>query len=281
MQTQTSAIAEHFVTIYGQKLHYFAAGDPNQPVVIILHGLISEASEWLQNIEVLSKQFHVIALDLPGCGQSDKPFINYSIGTFVDYLNGFLQTLNCDRVSLIGHSLGAVIAINFALTYPNQVDRLVNISGGFGYALPEADNPQMLGFTPGSLKLLNPSTQAKVRKLLTLALYNQEIAQAEETVNYVFAVASNSGYINGRVVELLKQREEPLDGKLSVLTHPTLILWGRQDKLTPVSLGDRFQAEIPNSQLVIFEECAHNPYAEQVDQFNTEVLRFLKGCLKS
>ncbi|MGL6341162.1 MAG: alpha/beta fold hydrolase [Waterburya sp.] len=246
MPTQTSAIAEHFVTVDGQNLHYLAAGDADRPTIVILHGLISEASDWLPNIEVLSQQFHVIALDLPGCGQSDKPSINYRIGTFVDYLNGFLQTLNRDRFSLIGHSLGAIIAINFALTYPDQVDKLVNVSGGFGYALPDAD-PQMLGFTPSSLKLLNPSTQEEVRQLLALALYDQEIAQAEETVNYVFAVASNSGYVNGRVVALLKQGENTLDGKLSALNHPTLILWGREDQLTPVSLGDRFQAELPNS----------------------------------
>jgi 2-hydroxy-6-oxonona-2,4-dienedioate hydrolase len=275
MQTQTSAIAERFVTVYGQKLHYFAAGEANQPVIVILHGLISEASEWLQNIEVLSKQFHVIAPDLLGCGQSDKPLINYRIGTFVDYLNGFLQTLDCDRVSLIGNSLGAVIAINFALTYPNKVDKLVNVSGGFGYALPEAEDPQMLGFTPGSLKLLNPSTQAEVRELLALALYNQEVAQMEETVNYVFTVANNSSHINQRIVELLKKREDALDGKLATLTHPTLILWGKQDKLTPVNLGDRFQAELPNSRLIVFDECAHNPYVEQLDRFNTQVLRFL------
>jgi pimeloyl-ACP methyl ester carboxylesterase len=115
---------------------------------------------------VLSKEFHLIALDLLGCGQSDKPLINYRIGTFVDYFNGFVQTLNLDRASLIGHSLGAVIAINFALAYPNKVDRLVNVSGGFGYALPEADDSQMLGFTPGSLKLLNPSTHAEVENSL-------------------------------------------------------------------------------------------------------------------
>ncbi|MGL6344918.1 MAG: alpha/beta fold hydrolase, partial [Waterburya sp.] len=181
---------------------------------------------------------------------------------------------NCDRFFLVGHSLGAIIAINFALTYPNKVDKLVNVSCGFGYALPDS-NRQMLGFTPGSLKLLNPSTQAEVRQLLVLALYDQEIAQAEETVNYVFTVASNSGYVNERIVELFKQGEDTLDGKLSALNHPTLILWGRQDKLTPVSLGDRFQAELPNSQLIVFDECAHNPYVEQFEKFNTEVLCFL------
>ncbi|MFM2312748.1 MAG: 4,5:9,10-diseco-3-hydroxy-5,9, 17-trioxoandrosta(10),2-diene-4-oate hydrolase [Cyanobacteriota bacterium] len=274
MSTQTSAIAQRFVTVYGQNLRYLAAGDANRPTIVILHGLISEASDWLPNIKVLSQQFHVIALDLPGCGHSDKPSINYRIGTFVDYLHGFLQTLDCDCFSLIGHSLGALIAINFALTYPNQVDKLVNVSGGFGYALPDAD-PQMLGFTPGSLKLLNPSTQAQVRQLLVLALYDQEIAQAEETVDYVFTVASNSGYVNERIVELFKQGEDTLDGKLSTLNHPTLILWGRQDQLTPVSLGERFQAELPNSQLIVFEECAHNPYAEQFEKFNKKVLRFL------
>lgn len=271
---QTPTITKQFVTVYGQKLRYLAAGDVNRPTIVILHGLISEASDWLPNIKVLSQQFHVIALDLPGCGQSDKPSINYRIGTFVDYLHGFLQTLDRDRFSLIGHSLGAIIAINFALTYPDKIDKLVNVSGGFGYALPDVD-PQMLGFTPGSLKLLNPSTHAQVRQLLALALYDQEIAQAEETVNYVFTVASNSGYVNERVVELFKQGEDTLDGKLSALNHPTLILWGRQDKLTPVSLGDRFQAELPNSQLIVFEECAHNPHAEQLERFNTKVLRFL------
>jgi 2-hydroxy-6-oxonona-2,4-dienedioate hydrolase len=274
MSTQTSTIAEHFVTVYGQNLHYLAAGNISRPTIVILHGLVSETSDWLPNIKVLSQQFYVVALDLPGCGQSDKPSINYRIGTFVDYLNGFLQTLDCDRFSLIGHSLGAVIAMNFALTYPDKIDKLVNISCGFGYALPDAD-PQMLGFTPGSLKLLNPSTQAEVRKLLALALYNQEIAQAEETVNYVFAVASNSSHVNERIVELLKQGEDTLDGKLSALNHPTLILWGQQDRLTPVTLGDRFQSELPNSRLIVFDECSHNPYAEQLEKFNTEVLLFL------
>lgn len=274
MQTKTLTINEHFITVYGQQLRYFAAGNVNRPTIIILHGLISEASDWLPNIQVLSQQFHVIALDLLGCGQSDKPSINYRLNTFVDYLNGFVQTLDCDRFSLIGHSLGAIIAINFALTYPNKVDKLVNVSGGFGYALPDA-TPQMLGFTPGSLKLLNPSTQAEVRQLLALALYDQEIAQAEETVNYVFTVASNSSHVNERIVELLKQGEDTLDDKLSALNHPTLILWGRQDKLTPVTLGDRFQAELLNSQLIVFDECAHNPYVEKFEQFNTKVLYFL------
>ncbi|MGL4879433.1 MAG: alpha/beta fold hydrolase [Waterburya sp.] len=275
MQTKIPTITEHFVTVYGQQLRYFAAGNTKRPTIIILHGLISEALDWLPNIKVLSQQFHVIALDLPGCGQSDKPSINYRIGTFVDYLNGFVQTLDSERFSLIGHSLGAVIAINFALAYPNKVDKLVNVSGGFGYALPDSD-PQMLGFTPGSLKLLNPSTQADVRKLLALALYDQVIAQTEETVDYVFTVASNSSHVNERIVELLKQGENTLDGKLSALNHPTLILWGREDKLTPANLGARFQAELPNSQLIVFDECAHNPYAEQFEQFNLEVLRFLR-----
>lgn len=274
MQTKTPTITEHFVTVYGHKLRYFTAGNTKRPTIIILHGLISEALDWLPNIQVLSQQFNVIALDLLGCGQSDKPLIDYRIDTFVNYLHGFVQTLDCDRFSLIGHSLGAIIAINFALTYPNKVNKLVNVSGGFGYALPDSE-PQMLGFTPGSLKLLNPSTQAEVRKLLALALYDQEIAQAEETVNYVFAVASNSSHVNEKIVELFKQGKDTLDGKLSALNHPTLILWGRQDNLTPVNLGDRFQVELPNSQLIVFDECAHNPYVEQFERFNTEVLRFL------
>lgn len=274
MQTKTPTINEHFITVYGQQLRYFAAGNVKRPTIIILHGLISEASDWLPNIQVLSQQFHVIALDLLGCGQSDKPSINYRLNTFVDYLHGFVQTFDCDRFSLIGHSLGAIIALNFALTYPNKVDKLINVSGGFGYALPDA-TPQMLGFTPGSLKLLNPVTQAQVRQLLALALYDQEIAQAEETVNYVFTVASNSSHVNERIVELFKQGEDTLDDKLSALNHPTLILWGRQDKLTPVTLGDRFQAELLNSQLIVFDECAHNPYVEQFEGFNTEVLHFL------
>ncbi|MGL5880774.1 MAG: alpha/beta fold hydrolase, partial [Xenococcaceae cyanobacterium] len=100
MQTKTPTITEHFVTVYGQQLRYFAAGNTNRPTIIILHGLISEALDWLPNIQVLSQQFHVIALDLPGCGQSDKPLINYRISTFVDYLHGFVQTLNRDRFSL-------------------------------------------------------------------------------------------------------------------------------------------------------------------------------------
>jgi hypothetical protein len=116
-----SSTADNFVTVYGAKIHYVEAG--TGPVVILLHGLGADISSWDLTIGQLSQKYRVIVPDQIGFGRSDKPLINYRIGTLVDFLDGFYKELKVEHASLVGNSLGGWVAAAFALAHPEKVER--------------------------------------------------------------------------------------------------------------------------------------------------------------
>jgi pimeloyl-ACP methyl ester carboxylesterase len=140
-QSNSMTPQDKFVTVYGQKIHYLEAGSGS--VVLLLHGLGSDTSDWSKVIAPLSKHYRVLAPDQIGAGQSDKPFINYRPMTWVDFIGGFYQALKIEHASLVGHSMGGATAAMFAIAHPEQVERLVLVDAGYGYAIPE-------GLTPAS-----------------------------------------------------------------------------------------------------------------------------------
>src|SRR5207247_2437827 len=125
---------DKFVTVFGAKIHYVEAG--SGPVVILLHGLGGDASNWAQTIGPLAEKYRVIAPDQIGFGRSDKPFLSYRVGTLVDFLEGFYKEIKIERASLVGNSLGGWTAAAFTLAHPEKVDRLVLVDSA-GFALPK------------------------------------------------------------------------------------------------------------------------------------------------
>lgn len=266
---------DKFITIYGQKIHYVEAGRGS--VVILIHGLGADLSQWNNLIAPLSQNYHVIALDQIGHGQSDRPFINYRINTLVDFLEGFYKAMKIERASLVGESLGGATATAFALAYPQQVERLVLVDAGYGYAIPEASDPRLLGHQPGTLHLLGPSTRAQAKQLLELVTHNKQTLASEAAVDELFASTMRAGYTIQKFIESFARREDVLDNRLQALNLPTLIVWGRQDILSPLALGERFNREIANSQMVVIDNCGHAPPNECPREFNLAVIRFLDG----
>ncbi|MEO0376699.1 MAG: alpha/beta hydrolase [Cyanobacteria bacterium P01_A01_bin.17] len=276
LEINDTVIFERTVTVNGHNIYYRAAGESHSKTVLLLHAIASDSSQWLQNISALAEHFRVIAPDLIGFGQSDKPQSTYTVRSLVSFLHDFTQHIGVEPVTLVGQSLGAAIALHYALAHPSKVNRIVNVSGGYGYRLPDVENVDKLGFASGSLQLLNPTSGEKARQLLSLIIHDQQVAQSNEVVDLLISSAQLSSEANQSLIESFARREDGLDNKLNSLVSPTLIIWGRDDKLTPLSLGERFQREIPNSRLMAIERCAHAPYIEQVEQFNQAVIHFLK-----
>lgn len=262
-----------FVTVYGQKIHYVELG--SGPTVILLHNLGGDLSEWDKNIGPLSKKYRVIAFDQVGAGQSDKPLINYRASTWVDFLEGVCKELKIEQASLLGHSLSGGVVAAFALKHPQQVERLLLLDAGYGYAIPQVSDPCQLGHVPGTLPLINPSTRKQMRQALALVFYDQKTYANDAAIDKAFAASMRGAYTQQRFIESFIQREDVLDNKLGGIKQPTLILWGREDGITPVALGERFEREIPGSKLLIFDKCGHFPNIEQADQFNMAVMDFL------
>lgn len=264
---QSSGATGKFVTVYGAKIHYREAG--SGPVVILLHGLGGDMTNWALTVDALAKHYRVIVPDQIGFGQSDKPFINYRVGTLVDFLDGLYRELKVERATLVGNSLGGFTAALFALTHPEKVERLVLVDAA-GYAVPEGTDPR-------SFDALNPSTLAACRQILSLIFYNKQLYANDAAAQMMLArkMTAGDGYTIERFIESILRGQDVLDGRLSAIRQPTLIIWGGEDLLTPLAMGERFKKDIPGSELLVIEKCGHVPQIEKAAEFNAALLKFL------
>jgi len=256
---------EKAVEIFGQRIQYYEAGQG--PNVIFLHGLGGDATNWVFNLAPLAQNYHVYALDQIGFGDSAKPMMEYKIETFVEFLHAFMAALNIPRATLVGNSLGGWIAADFAARYPDKVEKLV---------LVDAAGLSLQGETPRLPVDLNPASVSGMRRVLEFIVYNKQ-AMSEEVARAAFErrMKRGDGYTIQRVMAGLFAGDQFLDAKLGSIQAPTLILWGRDDGLTLLSLGERFQKAIPGAQLVVFDQCGHIPQIEKPVEFNQTLLKFL------
>ena len=259
---------EKEVIVFGTKIHYVELG--SGPVVILLHGLGGSTQNWALNITVLAQKFRVIVPDQIGFGKSDKPFINYRIGTYVDYLDQFCKQLKIDRASLVGNSMGGWVAAAYTIAFPQRVERLVLVDAA-GYAPPA-------NFDYRILYGLNPSTREGMKQVAARVFYNK-LFVSDALIDQAMAlrITAGDGYTINSIIESIKRGEDFLDNRVKSIKQPTLVVWGRQDGLTPLADGERFKKEIPNSTLLVIDQCGHVPQFEKAAEFNAALLKFLQG----
>lgn len=270
-QQPASSAAGKEVTVYGMKIHYVEAG--SGPVVVLLHGLGGSTQNWAFNIDALAQKFRVVVPDQLGFGRSDKPFTNYRIATYVDFLDGFLKELKIERAALVGNSMGGWIAAAYALAHPEKVERLVLVAAA-GFA-PPAD------FDKNILVGLNPSTREGMRRLAMLVFSNKQLFTSDAAIDLLLKqrLTAGDGYTIQSLNESIARREDMLDNRLSAIKQPTLLIWGRDDGLTPLKdHGERFHREIKGSELLVFEQCGHVPQVEKAAEFNAALLKFLSAA---
>lgn len=261
----STGIINNSTVVYGAELHYLEAGDG--PMVILLHGLEGNALQWCNVTPALAEHFYVMALDQIGFGNSDKPLLNYRIGTLVDFLAGFCQELAIERAVFVGEGIGGWTATALALQFPHLVERLVLID-------------PILNSTTWNFELelySPPATRQQTQELLQRLFYDKDRFANSEAVNQMFAnkVISNDGYSAWQLIESIRRHEDDFDERLSQLTIPTLILHGCRDELTPLTVSQRLHRVLRGSQLRIIEQCGHFPHLEQPEEFMTAILEFL------
>jgi pimeloyl-ACP methyl ester carboxylesterase len=261
------------VEIFGQKIQYIELG--SGPTVILLHGLGGDKSNWAFTAPVLAKNYHVYVPDQIGFGDSDKPMIEYRVGTLVDFLNGFYKKLGITKAIVVGNSLGGWTAAAFTLAHPDKVERLVLVDS-VGYSLAK------IGVLAPreSLLVLNPSTVEGEKTLMKTILANKAMATdgfAETAL--AEHMRRNDGYTIDRFLDSIVRNEDVVDGKLGTIKVPTLVVWGREDGLVPLSAGQMMGNEIAGSQMVILDHCGHVPQIECAVPFNTALLKFLGSGL--
>jgi pimeloyl-ACP methyl ester carboxylesterase len=269
---QPSAVAAgKDVTVLGFKLHYLEAG--RGAPVVLLHGLGGDGSRWGPNIEPLSRDFHVFALDQIGFGESDKPLANYHTGMLAEFLVGFLKAAGIPKASLVGNSMGAGVALYTAVHYPEMVDRIVLADGGGYRASPGAAQTPP---TPEALhrrQIQNSVTRDETREFFRILFHDKSLV-TEKMVDEQLALRLRAAFTITKVQEA-GDRGSLSEQEVRAVKAPALVLWGKYDELANPAGADRLEKTIPGARKVIIDNCGHMPQLERADEFNRLVRGFL------
>jgi pimeloyl-ACP methyl ester carboxylesterase len=274
-------LTPHELTLHGHRVTYRTAG--RGPVLLLLHGITNSSQTWEHVAPLLSEHFTVLAPDLLGHGESATPRGDYSLGAHASGVRDVLTALGHERVTVVGHSLGGGIAMQFAYQFPERCERLVLVSsGGLGRevhlllraaALPGADfvlpvltSPQLLGIgkVAGSLlrrARLAPSGDAAVLAQGFLSLDNAGSRQA--FLHTVRAVIEPGG-----------QRVSANDRLALAALMPTLIVWGERDSIIPLAHGEAAHEAMPGSRLEVFAGAGHMPHDDDPERFAAILAEF-------
>ena len=261
--------ADKTIAVFGQTIHYWDVGAG--PVVVLVHGLGSRKEEWLPVVEPLSKNYRLLVPDQIGFGHSDKLLLDYSIQTYVDFLNEFLRDLKVEKASFVGESLGGWICGLYAVelsagAHLVPMEKLILVdAAGLKQDKPIPD--------------LNPSSLAAMRGVMQAVFFDTSWLD-DNTLRKIFTdkLATHDAYTVHSILGNPALDAERLDGKLANIRVPTLVLWGKQDSLLPISSGERYAAGIAGARLVSFDKCGHIPAVEQSEAFVSTVTAFLGGA---
>ena len=268
-----------FLTVDGIKTHYLVAGEGSP--LLLFHGLGASVVTWRDNIGPLSKAFRVYAIDLPGHGDTDKPDIDYAPDYVLKFLVRFVESLGLRRMAVIGNSVGGALGLMMALRFPDLVSGLVLVdSASLGR---EISTYVRLASLPFLGEFLERSKAGGARFILHGAFHDQSFA-TEELVEELHRSRRMPG-AREAVVRVIRntvnlrgvRKEYVLADQLKRLEVPTMVVWGAQDQVFPVSHAYRATERASNARLHVFEQCGHWAHMERAPAFNSLVLGFLSG----
>ena len=260
------------IQVDGIRIQLTEAGEG--PALILLHGLSASRVNWEHTIPAFADRWRVVAPDLPGHGRSGKPDAPYTIDFYAGVIRSLGRELGLKEAVVVGNSLGGQIAVELGLMYPAWTRALVLVApaGRFNVglrtmsgAIAAAATERVLRATlPHALDrcFFDPDCEALMMRRRVL----YQLLASEEFPPFARAVArSLAGALAGG--------QQPLER----LTQPTLVVWGREDRVVGFGGSRRLLARVPHARLVAFDRCGHCPMLEQPARFNTALAEFLRA----
>jgi pimeloyl-ACP methyl ester carboxylesterase len=282
--TQFDAIERmsiHTVLVHDQRIAYLDVG-AGQPVILI-HGFGGSMWQWEQQQHALSQHFRVLTLDLPGAGLSDKPEIDYRPDQMLDFFVGFMDAVKLPQATLVGNSMGAGLAIGMVLAHPKHVAKLVLIDGLPQHVMEKLTSPSVRR----ALETRAPSWLVSfgnwlfgglmIESVLKEIVYDQALLTPA-----VIERSNRNRQRPGLIKPIMTVRENlPLweSGfamRLGEITHPTLVIWGEEDRVFPIAVGEELHQTIKGSRFIRIPKAGHIPQWERPDLINQELITFIQ-----
>jgi pimeloyl-ACP methyl ester carboxylesterase len=267
------------VEVDGTRVNFVEMG--SGPPLVFVHGLAGCWQNWLENIPHFARSHRVIAVDLPGFGESELPPQDISIPGYGRFVDAFLGAAGVERAAVVGNSMGGFIAAEVALSHPSRVDKLVLVSAAGLVTVP----PRRLALATRLAPYFHLMTARTVgrrehwvrrRGLRRTFLYgvarHPDLLQPE----LCYEIASGAGK-PGFIDALAAVLDYDFRDRLSDITHPTLIVWGEEDRIVPVGGAHEYERLIANSRKEIFRDTGHVPMIERPHRFNALLEEFLSA----
>jgi pimeloyl-ACP methyl ester carboxylesterase len=273
-----------FRTIHGYRRAFRIAG--SGPVLLLIHGIGDNSTAWHTVHSKLAQRFTVIAPDLLGHGQSDKPRADYSVAAYANGMRDLLSVLDIEKATVVGHSLGGGVAMQFAYQFPQLVERLILVGAGgvtkdVNIALRMASLP-LGGEALSLLRLPMVLSTLRVAGAVAGAAFGstglgRDIPHALRILTDLPEPTASSAFRRTlrAVVDWRGQVVTMLDRCYLTESIPVQLIWGDQDAVIPVSHAHMAHAAMPGSQLEIFARSGHFPFHDDPELFIEVVERFL------
>jgi pimeloyl-ACP methyl ester carboxylesterase len=278
------ATRQEEITLHGHRVSYRVTGDGG-PVVLLIHGITGNARQWDQVAPLLAERYTVVAPDLLGHGDSDKPRGDYSLGAYAASVRDLLVLLGHRRATVVGHSLGGGIAMQFAYEYPPFAERLVLVSsGGIGrevhgllraatlpgseLVLPVLASNRVLGLGAAVAQVLDRIGLRAGPDVAEMARGYGSLADAGARQAFIHTLRA--------VIDPTGQRVSAIDRLYLTSMLPSLIVWGRRDPLIPVEHAEIAHDAMPGSRLVLFDDSGHFPQLHEPVRFAHSLIDFIE-----
>jgi pimeloyl-ACP methyl ester carboxylesterase len=252
-----------YVRLGGNRVHSMIGGDG--PPLLLVHGIGSKGEDYALIMPRLAEHHRLYVPDLLGFGRSDRPDIGYSIAAQAEMLRAYLDAKKIDKADVMAVSMGGWIALKFAAEHPERVRRLVLIdSAGFQYATAMNEN----SFTPRDRDELHHLLWLQTDRLSSLPWFiERDLLRKNHEHAWILRRAMKS-MLSGR---------DLMDGRVQRVTMPVLLVWGMNDRIVPLPIGEKMRAALPDARLVAYSGCGHLAVIECRNRVLPEVERFLGG----
>lgn len=272
-----------FVTIHGHRRAFVKAG--SGPAVLLLHGLACDHTTWAPVIDLLARRYTVIAPDLLGHGESDKPRADYTLGGYANGMRDLLTVLGIDKATVVGHSFGGGVAMQFSYQFPERTERVMLVSaGGLGR---EVTPLIKLIQAPGWEGVMWCLTRPGLRHVITASMraasgprskYTRDLGEAAAIVDSWhdrrtrFAIR----HLVRAVIDWKGQIVSMQDRAYLSEAVPVAVVWGRDDQVIPVRHTNNIAALAPEARVEVLARSGHFPHKDHPDRFVHLLDRFIK-----
>ena len=272
---------DHYIKVGSVNTRYWLAGEKGS-IVILLHGMNCHVEFWEKNIAALAQEHSVFAVDIVGFGRTDNPAVGYSFQQMADFVIDFMNAMNIDEASLVGNSMGGGITMMVAARAPERVKKIVLVDSS-GLCKRMSLMGRLITLPVIGEVLTKPSRQGVVRQMrMCLYDYSQAsddfiersaaIGKLPDNQRSFLSVLRGSCNIFGMKKKVVTDFSECI----KKISAPILAIWGRQDRINPLSDGEAAVERMGDVRIHIIDQAGHLPQIDKPGEFNATVLDFLR-----